>query len=865
MKINLRLTTFLVVTLTSLAVAEEKPPRSLHCLHVDAGSRPVVDGKLSDDCWQQAATATGFWTTDGLRQVERSARVQVAYDQEHLFIAFWAPLEEDGAPPKAEVYLDPFLEHQREYGLTEDLSRKFFFRRDPRIFRFTVDFKNRRDSDLVGVPWYKVPWRSGAACHSGKANVHHQGDDFWTAEFAIPLASVAYFELDSGEEDRWTGQWGINFVYGDTHWVADFTPEKQTIPLRKYNPRVDEAGYPLRYGLVTDLQVDEMPHRWNYLLDAHSSDLKIGPRVIGDVKVLMTTNNFTDRKRRVQVVARQIQENGSVDGSPYEVSFEREIKSIVDKGVFWGHGSLELPVTQPGQHTLLITIVDSESGKILSHRPLLIDPVEIGYGLWDRSFYMREAAARLTVHVDRAVRVGASVQCDLRRKGSGELLRSITATWLDSEEADHQSARVAFDLTSLPVGDYVVTATVAGQEEYAFEMPLLRKLPYQAGAVQYTDYGVLLRDGDPIFPTAFFYVKNHLRLEPDFRQEYAAAGFTSYMLEWMGPAGFIETSRTMSESGLYPIVGAQKFGYEVSQWDERGDYSWDSLLTGRLPMLRKGVRMVTSMASEHLLAWMTRDEPNENMYNLVKGSHEIIREIDPYHPTYVPLVVGRLCSAYRYATDIAGPYIYPNFPGGDVSMAGERTARAVRDMPGRPVMPVLQTFIPIDWETGKHRAGNRQPNRAELRCMAFHAIINGATGFTFFSYYHGGQQKDVFPETWSDVKELAGHLKTLTPIILSPPMSEIAPAVKLEMEQREGLQSRVYSQAGSLYVVAVNHEEATQKGVKFALRSNGQTVTGSPAVQVMFEDRSLQQTDGLWCDDFEPYDVHVYQLSDRQS
>ena len=381
---------------------------------------------------------------------------------------------------------------------------------------------------------------------------------FGTAEFAIPLASVAYFELHSGEEDRWTGQWGINFVYGDTYWVADFTPEKQTIPLRKYNPRVDEAGYPLRYGLVTDLQVDETPHRWNYLLDAHSGDLKIGPRVIGDVKVLMTTNNFTDRKRRVQVVARQIQENGSTDGSPYEVSFESEIKSIVDKGVFWGHGSLELPVTQPGQHTVLITIVDSESGKILSHRPLLIDPVEIGYGLWDRSFYMREAAARLTVHVDRAVRVGPSVHCDLRRKGSDELLRSITATWLGSGETDQQSARATFDLTSLPVGDYVVTATVAGQEEYAFEMPLLRKLPYQAGAVQYTDYGVLLRDGDPIFPTAFFYVKNHLRLEPDFRQEYAAAGFTSFMLEWMGPAGFIETCAHDVRVRTLPHCGSSK-------------------------------------------------------------------------------------------------------------------------------------------------------------------------------------------------------------------------------------------------------------------------------------------------------------------
>ena len=101
MKNNLKVTMLLAAALTSFAVAEEKPPRSLQGLRVDAGSRPVVDGKLSDDCWQQAATATGFWTTDGLRQVERSARVQVAYDQEYLFIAFWAPLEEDGAPAKS--------------------------------------------------------------------------------------------------------------------------------------------------------------------------------------------------------------------------------------------------------------------------------------------------------------------------------------------------------------------------------------------------------------------------------------------------------------------------------------------------------------------------------------------------------------------------------------------------------------------------------------------------------------------------------------------------------------------------------------------------------------------------------------------
>ena len=76
--------------------------------------------------------------------------------------------------------------------------------------------------------------------------------------------------------------------------------------------------------------------------------------------------------------------------------------------------------------------------------------------------------------------------------------------------------------------------------------------------------------------------------------------------------------------------------YEVTQWDERGDYSWDSLLNGRLPMVRKAVSMVTSKAQENIFAWMTRDEPNENMYNMVKAYHDIIHELDPYHPTWIP-------------------------------------------------------------------------------------------------------------------------------------------------------------------------------------------------------------------------------------
>ena len=851
----------IVALLSRTLLAEEAPPRTLSAVRVDSKTKPVIDGELNEACWQIAPKTTPFWTADGSRQVKRTAQVQIAHDDEHIFVAFRAPFDGVASAAQAHVFIDPFLEHQRKHGLSEDWTRRFYFRRDPRLFRFSVDVSNGRSSDLIGVDWYRVPWESGTHVHLGQ--IDNKSDDVWTAELAIPLASLAYFEMETGEEDRWTEQWGFNFGYRETRWVSDFTPEKQTIPLRHYNARVDAGGYPLRYGLVTDLQVDETPHRWNYLLDAHTGDLKIGPRVIGSTKVLLTLNNFTDQRRQVKIVARQIAADGTTLRSPYESSFEIEIRSKAEKGVFWGHGSLELPIKTPGLHALLLSVIDADSNKPLSHRPLLIDPVEIGYGVWDRSFYMRKPTARLTVHVDGQLSLGTWVRCDLRPKGRETTLDSITTHWQKSSTNGPYTTQAKFDLGSLPYGDYVVTATIDGYEDHPFDVPLLRKLPNKPGAVQYTDSGALLRDGQPIFPTAFFYVKNHLRLEPDFRQEYADAGFTSYMLEWMGPAGFIETSRRMAEVGLYPILGAQKFGYEVTQWDERGDYSWESLVRGRFPMLRKAVSMVTSMSQENILAWMTRDEPNENMYNLVQGYHEILRELDPYHPTYVPLVTGRLCAAYRYAVDIPGPYIYPNFPGGDVSMAGERTARAVRDMPGHPVMPVLQTFIPIDWNTGKHRVGNRQPNRSELRCMAFHSIINGATGFTFFSYFHGGPQKDVFPDAWANAKELAGHLKTLTPILLSPPPSETAPELKLVTEDREGVQARLYALDGSIFVVAVNHEEPPLKEVKFSVRSKKSAAPFDSAVKVWFEDRSVRANNAAWVDDFGPYGVHIYELRRR--
>ena len=53
---------------------------------------PVIDGNLTDDCWREAEAATDFWRSNGLSRIESSASVQLAYDDENLFVGFRCPL-----------------------------------------------------------------------------------------------------------------------------------------------------------------------------------------------------------------------------------------------------------------------------------------------------------------------------------------------------------------------------------------------------------------------------------------------------------------------------------------------------------------------------------------------------------------------------------------------------------------------------------------------------------------------------------------------------------------------------------------------------------------------------------------------------
>ena len=158
-------------------------------------------------------------------------------------------------------------------------------------------------------------------------------------------------------------------------------------------------------------------------------------------------------------------------------------------------------------------------------------------------------------------------------------------------------------------------------------------------------------------------------------------------------------------------------------------------------------------------AWKGQDEPRNPFdarksvpaANLARG-HRVVNALDPDHPLVVvqaPRGSVQGLVPYRPAFDIAGVDIYPvGYPPGvhtdqknkDISVVGD-VARWIKQAAGaKPFWMTLQ----IAWSGVIPTAKNpnlvpRFPSPAELRFMAYQAIVNGARGLVFF----GGHLTEV--------------------------------------------------------------------------------------------------------------------------
>lgn len=287
-----------------------------------------------------------------------------------------------------------------------------------------------------------------------------------------------------------------------------------------------------------------------------------------------------------------------------------------------------------------------------------------------------------------------------------------------------------------------------------------------------------------------------------------------------------------------------------------------------------------------LLMWETVDEPAWTWLKaeprvkpeLIIQTYQSVKAVDPDHLFYLnhaPVNLVSTLRAYNPGTDVVACDIYPVIPHGikpmyalfpdgkqgdlsncTISQVGEYADKMRRVAgPDKPVFMVLQGFA---WELLRKKEEQDPskilfPDFRQTRFMAWNAIIHGANGLIYWGTHYTPQPSQF----WSDLKKVTRELADLQPV-LSAPAVDMSIA-KYYHETGHSIDAGVEIVAkrleGTLYLLTAN---ADKNPVKISLSGFGK----KKRCEVINEGRTLKIFDDRITDFFEPFDVHIYKLTD---
>lgn len=318
------------------------------------------------------------------------------------------------------------------------------------------------------------------------------------------------------------------------------------------------------------------------------------------------------------------------------------------------------------------------------------------------------------------------------------------------------------EIAALPPGRYQVGIGDEGGEPDA--VATFEKLPSALvlRRVALDEHGVLRVDGKPFVPQCLY------RVTPSqWKSVLQGTGFNTVHamsvgagrfrraegapIEWTTPLDEIERDLDLAESlGLkvmFELGVYVKEVFEVEAGEENG----------------RRLREVVSRFRRHpaLLGYYLVDEPYAPQYARVRRARELVRAIDPDHPTLSPSLgrafyykpTSELCDIFMLSC-----YPVPYLP---IREVGRRLDQA-RALIGaeKPVWFVAQAV--------GLRGNDWFPTPGEARCMVYQALARGVTGFFYFSWIgdqprQSGHIATVDPVYWDALKRLTLEIGEIAP------------------------------------------------------------------------------------------------------
>jgi len=780
-------------------------------------SAPVIDGDLSDPCWQEAGRVSGFSTlitSEGLIVTDALAAnqtiVRMGYDEQSLYFAF------ECLEPNPEKIVA--TGEKRDFGVGKDDHIEIFLQPDLGVLEYdhlgvTAGgvLLDHRVTAKGGV--YDYSWSPGWTVKTRILK------DRWVAEMAMPLTELLHVGPQMGQE------WGL--LLGR---------------LRKVEGRVPSC-WPNIEGITW-----HCPPNW-----ARLKGIVIGARENGihTVSCAAGTTRVGGNKLKIEL-ANQLADKAELKARVKVTAPNLDVAdSTVDLGVLEHNATkaFEVPfeiAAAEGRHTIEIRIQDDAGRTLCQAPPVRVDIPAFITSFLDRNYYTREKEVKAYVFLDKLAPA-------IRRKCSvrGRIVADGKEVW-EGHAAEPLGDKVTLvaDLGKMPLGKHtfeIVLETEQGSKKLSSLSLELRKLePLTEGnetkiLVRENGTSIILLNGKPFFPLGVF------NQSPQFSAETfadaAEAGFT-HCVHWKCAIGIEELERQLDlaqEAGIYIVGWAQRLVPRPEKREDRISYasSRDRMRKGLeewfLPALEP-IRQVVHHPA--LIAWRHFDEaPARHVPNAVLVA-ERIRELDPYHVQYFSTEGGADLPIAARGGEVFTHDCYTKAGAGLASgyyktlrLKGQ-CARQNR-VPG--VAPQMHTTSML-----------RYMRYEEQRCHTFLAIIGGAKGLEWF----GDRPHILGP--WRDLMKIVSQVSKLSPVLVEP---DIEQDFNIEQDAAKPVYARLFRKGNDHYLIAIN---TTIRPTSACFRIKG--LKENAEAKEFYQATKIQATaDGLALR-FGPYEVFVYQL-----
>lgn len=174
-----------------------------------------------------------------------------------------------------------------------------------------------------------------------------------------------------------------------------------------------------------------------------------------------------------------------------------------------------------------------------------------------------------------------------------------------------------------------------------------------------------------------------------------------------------------------------------------------------------------------LLGWYINDELGLEWLPQLEEMYTQVKQLDPNHSAYQVLYQAGILEKYCDVTDVLGADPYP-VGSADLTKTSNDARNVVSATHGAKGVWMVPQLM--DWAVYRPDRPSHPPSLDEMRNQAYQAIINGATGLIFYSYYdmmwekypRGDSTKNMalFNKRWADASSMAHEIDGIIPAVL---------------------------------------------------------------------------------------------------